>query len=195
MAKKPKNKGKQTTNEPKVDALVAAIEKQAAEKPIHGYGGRPTKYTPAICQRLMDYFLQHKPYSRISTMFGPKEDPFDLPTLAGFAVLIGVHRDTLHEWENAKNKAGKLLHPEFSDAIKKAKTIQEHYLVTNSLRGNYDRTFAIFFAKNVLGWRDVRENIVSTPPTYGDLKEKAAKSAEEARRLAEEQEDDDRDED
>lgn len=174
---------------PEAKAAAAALFNDLGKalnesKPVHGYVGRPTKYKPEFAQTLLDYFLKAKPYNRILSAFGAKDDPCDLPTLAGFAILIGVHRDTLNEWENAKDKAGKLLHPEFSDAIKKAKTIQEHYLVTNALRGNYDKTFAIFFAKNVLGWKDVRESVVSTP-TYGDLKVKAARSAEEARSLAE----------
>lgn len=147
--------------------------------------GRPSRYHKEYCAKLVEYFMRERPYRTVQTMFGPKEIPTDLPTLAGFAMEIGVHRDTLHEWANATDKSGKLKHPEFSDAIKKAKTVQEMIWATNSLRKLYDKTFAIFFGKNNLDYRDKYEVEETRTAGYEDLEDvPKAKSAAEARRLA-----------
>jgi hypothetical protein len=185
-------KSRETVLDKAPDSAIAnamrelSLNADRVKKAVDGMMGRPTKYDKRFCRQLLEYFLGDLPYQRTMTMFGPKENPSDLPTLAGFAIKIGVHRDTIHEWAEGKDEAGKLKHPEFSDAIKKAKTVQEHYLVTNGLRGNYDRTFSIFFAKNVLGWKDV-QHVVEQPIGYGDVeKPPKPKTVEQARQMAEE---------
>lgn len=70
----------------------------------------------------------------------------DFPSLAGFAILIGFHRDTIHEWSK--------VHPEFSDAYKMAKDYQENYILINGTKGLINSSFSIFTAKNILNWRD-----------------------------------------
>lgn len=104
--------------------------------------GRPSEYDSKYCQEILKYFGV-KPYE---TNERGREVAADLPTLAGFASKIGVHRDTLHQWTKD--------HPEFSDAYKKAKDLQENFIVVNGNRGLINTAFAIFTAKNVLGWRD-----------------------------------------
>tara|TARA_B100000315_G_scaffold260662_1_gene323805 strand:- start:2297 stop:2674 length:378 start_codon:yes stop_codon:yes gene_type:complete len=71
-----------------------------------------------------------------------------------FAWLIGVDRDTLKEWANKRDEDGDLVYPEFSAAYKRVTDAQERILITNGLKGGYQANFAIFTAKNVLGWRD-----------------------------------------
>ncbi len=46
------------------------------------------------------------------------------------------------------------MYPEFSAAYKRVTDAQERILITNGLKGGYQANFAIFTAKNVLGWRD-----------------------------------------
>jgi len=120
-------------------------------------GGRPTKYKPEYCDELMKYF-DIEPHFETPVVTTDKKGnivekvtflPVDLPTLAGFARKIGVHRDTINQWSQD--------HPEFSDAIKKGKECQEYILVTNALKGGYNPTFSIFLAKNVFGWTDRQE--------------------------------------
>jgi len=119
-------------------------------------GGAPTKYKKAFCKELIDFF-DIEPYIEKQRTIMSKGKPItidmeianDWPTLAKFCTTIGVHRDTLQEW--AKK------HPEFSVAIKKAKEYQESILVTNGLKGLYNPGFAIFAAKNVIGWKDRQE--------------------------------------
>ena len=115
--------------------------------------GRPTKYKPEFCRQLLEYF-------NVAAGFETKEENSkgeiqavwhsnSLPTLAGFACILDVCRDTLQEWRR--------IHKDFSDAIKRAKEHQERILVENGLRGGYIPSFAIFTAKNVMGWKDKSE--------------------------------------
>lgn len=123
--------------------------------------GRPSGYKPEHVKKLIDYFSR-APYRQVTKKISedqkvveipmfhedgrPVQETSDFPTFAGFAISIGVHRDTLVEW--SKNFA------EFSDAYKKAKDFQENWLAVNGNRGLLPPAFAIFTAKNILGWRD-----------------------------------------
>lgn len=107
--------------------------KKATKKKAKKKAGRPTKYKATYPVDLLAHFKDKA-----------AEDKF--PTLAGFAVEIGVCRDTLHEWASA--------HPAFSDAYKRTKDFQEVALVDGAMSGKFNPAFSIFTAKNVLGWRD-----------------------------------------
>lgn len=111
--------------------------------------GRPTDYRPEYCQMIVDHF-SIEPFEVETDHQGkPIITANKLPTLTNFAMKIGVCRDTIHEWSRT--------HPAFSDAVKKAKELQEEILMQNGLFGGYDKTFAIFTAKNVCGWKDKHE--------------------------------------
>lgn len=73
----------------------------------------------------------------------------DLPTFAGFAVSVGHHRGTLHRWADEN--------PEFKDAYKVCKELQERFLMINGLNGLANSTMTVFTLKNVSGWRDKHE--------------------------------------
>lgn len=115
--------------------------------------GRPTSYDPRYCDEIIQFFDQ-EPFD-VHVMEDGKviKTACKLPTLNAFAHKLGLHRDTLHEWSK--------VHPEFSDALKKAKALQEDILMQNGLFGGYDKTFAIFTAKNVCNWRDKTEQEIS----------------------------------
>lgn len=129
--------------------------------------GRPTKYTEEINQQMIDYFSIVPYYWEDVTRFNKetgeeevirqKKIINDLPLISGFCCKIGVSRDTLHRWATETNEDGTLKHSEFSDTYKRAKEYQERILVTNGLQGNYNNSFSIFTAKNVIGWRDKTE--------------------------------------
>lgn len=76
------------------------------------------------------------------------------PTLSRFASTIGVTRETLHDWATAKNPDGTLKRPEFSYAYARAKDLQDALLVEGGLSGRYEGRFAVFAAKNLIGWKD-----------------------------------------
>jgi hypothetical protein len=106
--------------------------------------GRPTKYKPEYCQEIIKYFsIKH--YVKV----GKKQVANPIPLLKTFAVRIGVTFETLAEWCRE--------HKEFSVAYTVAKHLQEDMLISNTLKGLYDSRFAIFAAKNMIGWVDRTE--------------------------------------
>lgn len=135
MAKKPKSK---KSNAPKAEP------------------GRPSQYRPEYAAQLIEYFGE-PPYKEDAD---GKIKPTDFKSLAGFAVRIGVHRDTLHEWSK--------VHADFSDAYARAKDFQENFLVVNGNRGLINSNFGIFTAQNVLGWRSKKE-VEHTEKPYESL--------------------------
>ena len=120
-------------------------------------GGRPSKYSVKYCKKLQNYF-DIEPYREVEvthknkkgdewTTFEDKAN--DLPTIEGFARTINVSRDTVYEWIKR--------HKKFSDTHKKARSMQEHIWMTNSLKGLYNPAFTIFTGKNIFGWKDKTE--------------------------------------
>lgn len=128
-------------------------------------GGRPTKFNPSYTEEIINYFNISPNRNTIRTITHRNGSTIDeevliannFPTLSGFACKIGVHRDTLYEWAHKVDENDKLVYPEFADAYKRAKDYQEYILVTNGLQNLYSPAFAIFTAKNVIGWRDRTE--------------------------------------
>lgn len=87
--------------------------------------GRPTKYVPGGLVFLEAYL-------------GGCRDVFDtsarrwhvrLPTIDGFALYLGVHRDTLYAWAK--------IHPEYEYALEKLMRIQYLRLLNGGLSGQY----------------------------------------------------------
>lgn len=127
--------------------------------------GRPSKYDPKYCDELIEYF-DREPYKEVMrqvvTKSGdvievPTIEPNDFPTLAGFAIKIGVASSTLREWRDQ--------FPDFSAAYKRCIDFQEHFLVTNGLHGRVNTAFGIFTAKNVLKWRDKTDEEIEAQTT------------------------------
>lgn len=113
-------------------------------------GGRPTAYKPEYCDLIIEHFDKEPFTTSFDEASGKTfRSAILLPTLTNFARSIGVARSTIYEW--AKDN------PEFSDAIKRAQELQEEVLMQNGLFGAYDKTFAIFTAKNICGWKDKQD--------------------------------------
>ena len=97
--------------------------------------GRPTKYKEEYCEDIVMFFKTYEGF----------------PTFENFAVShCNCTRETLHEW--------KRVHPDFSDAYKKAEEVQRYRLMDGAMSGAYNNTFSIFFAKNNMGMKDKVEN-------------------------------------
>ena len=121
-------------------------------------GGCPTKYKPEYCEQIIEYFNKPayvpviiKDEDGNETVATNKQGkpimkPCSLPTKEGFAFSIGVHCETLTNW--AKKFS------EFFESFKKAESLQKNILIQNGLIGNYEKTFAIFVAKNVTDMKD-----------------------------------------
>jgi len=116
--------------------------------------GAPSKYKRKYCQGLFDFF--DIPHTRviIKKIGGPngkfighkQEIANNLPTVEGFCARICISRDTFYEWVKQ--------HAEFSDTVKRVRTIQQNMWIQNSMKGLYNTQFSILFGKNVYGWRD-----------------------------------------
>lgn len=130
--------------------------------------GRPSLYEDRFAQDLLDYFGEYLKSS------DSKSKPF--PSLAGFAIKIGVHRDTLDEWAKARDENDALIYPEFSDAHSRAKYFQENYLLIHGLEGNIHPQFGMFVAKNILGWRDKQKDEVDTVINNNNLNNNVSES-------------------
>lgn len=135
-------------------AVIKRIEELRKEQPF----GRPTEYKAEYCQSIVEFFNK-SPYEPLIIKDDEDKDvvatdkfgrtiykPCPLPTKEAFATSIGIHVCTLIEW-------GKK-YTDFSEAIKKAENFQKDILIQNGLIGNYDKTFAIFVAKNVTDMND-----------------------------------------
>jgi hypothetical protein len=123
--------------------------------------GRPTKYNSKYCEEIISFF-NRKPFDVVKGVDEEGKEivltdksgnavmqPCMLPTFEGFAISIGVHRETLLNWMNE--------HKEFFDAYARAKDHQKEILIQNGLFGNYEKTFAVFTAKNVTDMSDKQE--------------------------------------
>ena len=117
------------------------------------------RYRPEFCQMLEDFF--EVPPFRVSEVLKKDgsvalvESACELPTFEAFAHKIGTTADTLALWEKQ--------HAAFAFAARKARDWQGHILIQNSLRGNYSASFAMFTAKNLLGWNETKETVSSGP--------------------------------
>ena len=119
--------------------------------------GTPTLYKKEYCEQMIEYFSIEPSYEKEVVKYNKSGDPYvvtetvanDFPNFAKFATMIGVHRETLLNWSDA--------HPEFFDAYKKCKSLQENFITVNGMSGRINTAFGIFVAKNVLGWSDKQE--------------------------------------
>ena len=116
--------------------------------------GRPTLYKSEFCEQLLEYF-DVEPYREITRLNKKTGNEYTeliantLPTLSGFAKIIGVDAHTIRNWGKA--------HPEFLAATTRAKTASEHMLVTNGLLGLYNSNYCQFVSKNYTDMRDVKD--------------------------------------
>lgn len=111
------------------------------------------KYQPEFCQKLLSFFdgaaFTVTEVQKRDGSINLVETACELPTFAAFAKQIDVTCADLHAWE-AK-------YPAFKYACEQARDRQKNILIQNSLRGNYASSFAVFTAKNLLGWKDGKE--------------------------------------
>lgn len=86
--------------------------------------GRPTDYSKEILDKAQNY---------IDTWVNsPRADRKNLPKVAGLAIELGVHRDTIYEWSKE--------HKEFSDILDNLLALQEEELIERGLEGSFNPT-------------------------------------------------------
>ncbi len=148
--------------------VVEGLEAVEAIVTNHGKVGRPTKYKAEYAQALVDYFKKSiRAYERVLIDNGEGRTrteiiPEYFPTFQEFAAVhCDVSVDTLIEWAKAKNAAGQLIHPEFSEAYARARDLQAAILIKGSLVDAFKGNFAGLAAKNLIGWADKIESTVT----------------------------------
>ncbi len=121
--------------------------------------GRPSKYKPDFHpDDIVAYFREsfdaiEDPKRVESAHGGVKyvQAPVRPPLLAGYAVRVGVTRQTLWNWARR--------HEEFDEAVGICKAMQEHVFITMGLLGAYRPGMTIFVLKNLLRWQDKVEQV------------------------------------
>lgn len=114
--------------------------------------GAPTKYRDHMIKDALGYVDG-----------GYAEKGQAIPTMAGLAFLLGIHKDTLNEWRKDPDKE------KLSVIIDKLDNLQEVELVSKGLKGEYNPTIAkVLLGKH--GYSDKQEVTGKdgqplTPPT------------------------------
>jgi len=129
-----------------------------------------SKYKPEFVQQLLDYFGKESgTWHAVENKAGLVKyirRPVELPLYQSFAREIGITHRTLLNWTTDRDREGKLKYPEWAKAWDAVKGDQLRVLVENGLLGGYQTAFAIFTAKNILGWRDAVD-VAHTDKTPG----------------------------
>ena len=114
---------------------------------------KTVKYNPSFCEEVVTFFdasaFEVTQQQKKDGTLVQVETACELPTFAAFAKKIGVTVAQLKDWESQ--------HTAFKYACEQARDRQGNILLQNSLRGNYSASFAIFAAKNLLGWKETKE--------------------------------------
>lgn len=103
---------------------VVKDETQSGEIVKRGFG-RPTKVTPELIQQAWDYVKTTGEFS------------YQLvPTIEGLSIAMNISRETIYAWEKDDVNA------EFSDIVKKLRSLQAEKLLQNALLGRYNPMIA-----------------------------------------------------
>ncbi len=179
-----KNKGdhvastgkKQLERDPKTGRITKGV---AQETNKNGTAGRPTKYDPSLCEKMIKFFSVEKKKrelikeSIVKGKYGEnisrewKYFANDTPFFQKFAREVKIDYSTLFDWAHAKvkDRVGKrtdeLLHPDFADAYNICKQLQYEFLVDNGLQGLYPPASFIFVAKNITDLKDTNTNEIT----------------------------------
>lgn len=118
--------------------------------------GRPTKYKPEYCKKLVEYFRNWEPFENIPIKETMNEDgacstemkavPNAPPSLARFADSLDVTRDCLYKWAEK--------YPDFLYALRQANNLGELYHKEGALLGRYNANFAQLVMLNRYRWRN-----------------------------------------
>jgi len=105
---------------------------------------RPTKYTPELVKECERYLKEWE------------AEGDQIPSVSGLAVLLGVRRETLHEWAREESKA------KFSNILGAILAKQENVLINKGLNGEFNSNIAkLVLGKH--GYHDKTDNTHSGP--------------------------------
>jgi len=134
----------------------------AEDKQKHA-GGRPTKYKPEYCEKLIEFFdiepweerkIPHYKNGEV-VWTDIKILPVRMPTLRGFAKSIDISIRAIYNWVDLKSKT---YQEEFMHAFAHAKEIRKDWLVDVGLSGSAPPASFKFVAVNVTDMTDKTEH-------------------------------------
>ena len=97
-----------------------------------------------IAERLQWYFFEYCPMYQMK------------PTIDGCCLALGIHRDTMNNWEHGESGSYKL------DVAKKCKYLVKTFMETATMEGKLNPIVWMFYGKNYFGMSDKQE-VVLTP--------------------------------
>jgi hypothetical protein len=123
-------------------------------------GGRPTKYTDDIPQKLIDFFnrpLRTKKIVQQATARGVVdveiEQFCDPPFIESFCAELLISKQTFYRWVDEKD--------EFRDAFNTVKPIQAKVLLIGAMQGSYNSSISKLVLANCTDYREKREETES----------------------------------
>ena len=124
-----------------MEQMKKNIEEQLESTKTPHPGGRPTKYTPDMSDRLEGYM---------------RNCSDDLPSKAGFAIFVGVHVNTMDNWGRK--------YSEFLWALRRLHTLQEAVLINKGLAGEYNSTICKLILCSNHGYGKRRDTVTDSKP-------------------------------
>lgn len=103
---------------------------------------RPTKLTPELLEKATGYLATCTDKVVYTDKGAMTYVNVELPTLEGFAIYLGIHKDTVQEWCKPKDDEVVPLHYEFSVLVKDVIQEQGKRLINNGLGGLYQPKIA-----------------------------------------------------
>jgi hypothetical protein len=132
--------------------------------------GRPSKYDPGICDRIIAFFSRPLQTTKTVTRDAvrivkgkpvayKKQETVsitnDIPFIDEFARAEGLAHRTLDRWADPQDKDN-YKGDAFCLAFTRAKELQKEFLVKQTLAGRFDSSFAKFTAMNITTWRETQ---------------------------------------
>ena len=114
------------------------------------YSQPRAKTEEEITQRLQWYFFEY------CVKFQMK------PTIDGCAMALGIHRDTLNNWEHGESGSFKL------DVAKKCKQLVKLFMESATMEGKLNPIVWMFYGKNYFGMVDKQEMVLTPNRSEGD---------------------------
>lgn len=103
-----------------------------------------------IAERLQWYFFEYCPMYQMK------------PTIDGCCLALGIHRDTMNNWEHGESGSFKL------DTAKKCKYLVKTFMESATMEGKLNPIVWMFYGKNYFGMVDKQEMVLTPNRSEGD---------------------------